>query len=315
MELGAFFQAHPHVSVTLYRDEDGRQALHMASRGRHTACVRMLLQHGADVHAIDDDGDTALLRMDTRMKKKCVKLLIEANADVNAAGNNGQTAVHTASRWGKLKCLKLLVDNGADVNARIKHGTTPAMEACELNQLSCLQLLVDNKADLNLRDDGIDALYFAIESGISFPVLCYNTDIKTVHTEPGSDTDDEVTEPTIAACILEYKETQTYIDDYHGILKELLSTKVEVDLRLGVGDSGIYQEPLERVLEYLGLSMNKDQVVNTSIDGTERKRALIPTHALITEHWYNRASKRRRHCELQRNIIACQAEMDALNAD
>jgi hypothetical protein len=63
---------------------------------------------------------------------------------------------------------------------------------------------------------------------------------------------------------------------------------VPVDPRFGLGQMGIYQEPLERTLEYLGLSMSKDQVVNTSIDGEAVKRALIPGHLLNANHWFNK---------------------------
>jgi hypothetical protein len=42
--------------------------------------------------------------------------------------------------------------------------------------------------------------------------------------------------------------------------------------------NGIYQEPLEQVLLYLGLSMDKNQTVNISIDGAAIKRALMPGH-------------------------------------
>jgi hypothetical protein len=59
--------------------------------------------------------------------------------------------------------------------------------------------------------------------------------------------------------------------------------------------NGIYQEPLERVLQYMGLSMDIDQVVNRSIDGDTKRRALLPGNVLEANHWheeYTRAASR-----------------------
>jgi hypothetical protein len=41
-------------------------------------------------------------------------------------------------------------------------------------------------------------------------------------------------------------------------------------------------------LEYLGLSMSEDQVVNTSIDGQAVRRALIPGHLLNANHSFEK---------------------------
>jgi hypothetical protein len=51
---------------------------------------------------------------------------------------------------------------------------------------------------------------------------------------------------------------------------------------------------MERTLEYLGLSMSKDRVVNTSIDGEKGgvRRALIPGHLLNADHWLNKYKSR-----------------------
>jgi hypothetical protein len=130
---------------------------------------------------------------------------------------------------------------------------------------------------------------------LPFTVLSCNTDAKNVRLNMGegsdedSDSDDENPAATVAACVEDYKQTHAFIDEFHDTLKDTLSTKVEVDSRFGLGENGIYQEPLERALEYLGLSMNKDQVVNASIDGQHIKRALIPFHVLNAKVWYDTA--------------------------
>jgi hypothetical protein len=309
-ELKTLLEEHPQVKVNLYRGYRDELALHQASERGHAACVRMLLQHGADVHAKDRYGKTPIIRSPMLDSMECVQLLIEANADVNAADDDGYTATHTASGHGRLGCLQLLIDNGADVNARSKNGLTPAIRACVGSRLSCLQLLVDNKADLNLREhDNTDALYYAILECTSFPVLCCNTDANNVNIDDEEDydedydEDDMFTEAKVAACIQEYKHIQAYIDDYHDTLSDTLSTKVEVDLRFGLGENGIYQEPLERVLEYMGLSMNKDQVVNTSIDGAQGiKRALIPFQLLNARMWCRQLKKENQLAELKDEV-------------
>jgi hypothetical protein len=92
----------------------------------------------------------------------------------------------------------------------------------------------------------------------------------------------------VDAAIAEYKNTQAFIQNTHQQLVTTLSDHTVVDMRVGRGDAGIYQEPLERTLEYLGLSMNPDQVVNTSIDGTTPMRVLIPSQHRNAKHWYKK---------------------------
>jgi hypothetical protein len=68
-----------------------------------------------------------------------------------------------------------------------------------------------------------------------------------------------------------------------------LAFRVEVDRRVGLGSHGLYQEPLERVLEYLGVSMSADQTVNTSIDDDDdmgMRRVLLPNCAHNANHWF-----------------------------
>jgi hypothetical protein len=129
---------------------------------------------------------------------------------------------------------------------------------------------------------------------VEFAVLCCNTDAKNVEIDEEEDDeedDDAVTEAKVAACIEEYKHIQAFIDEYHRVLKNALFEDVPVEPRFGLAQMRIYQEPLERVLEYMGLSMHKDKVVNTSIDGEGVKRALIPFHALNAGVWHDNTVK------------------------
>ena len=99
-----------------------------------------------------------------------------------------------------------------------------------------------------------------------------------------------VTEPKVDACIEQYQNIQAYIDEYHRVLKNMLSEHVPVDPGFGLGMMGIYHEPLDRVLEYLGLSMSKDQHGNASIDDRgpqdQTRRSLLTGNVRAAKYWY-----------------------------
>jgi hypothetical protein len=69
---------------------------------------------------------------------------------------------------------------------------------------------------------------------------------------------------------------------------------VRVDRRVGRVDFGLYQEPLERELQYLGRSMTANQVVNTNVDGKSIRWALIPMQASGAKQWHELF--KRTHC-------------------
>jgi hypothetical protein len=213
------------------------------------------------------------------------------------------SVLHALVMKGQLSCVQLLVKHGADVNGQAKGGLTPLISSMHNGDLSIAQCLLDQKADVHYRasEDGYvafhdeDALHCAMcmkatvrTPGIVFSVLSCNTDIRNIEIEEWN-----ITTTMRDAHIEEYEQVQAYIDEYHHALRPVLFDHVPVDTRVGRGDRGIYQEPLERVLEYLGMSMNKDQVVNASIDGEEGvRRALIPGHLLNAEHWFDKFKNR-----------------------
>jgi hypothetical protein len=67
---------------------------------------------------------------------------------------------------------------------------------------------------------------------------------------------------------------------------------VRVDTRVSRDDFGLYLEPLERVLQYFGLSMTVNQVVN--YNGKSARRALVPMQARGADQWHTLF--KRTHC-------------------
>jgi ankyrin repeat protein len=268
VEQRALLEEHPEVNVDGYRDVGGRTALYWVCVYGYTECAQLLIDH---------------------------------KADVNAKDNYGTSAPHEAASEGQLGCMKLLVQNGADMNCQSGNGWTPLMISAKNGHSTVAQYLLEQKADVHYRvskegynNENMDVLHCAMckhatdrTPGIAFSFLSYNTDAKNIFFSLFLNTAMRDTH------IEEYKHVQAFIDEHHRILNLVLSEHVQVDTRVGRGDYGIYQEPLERTLEYLGLSMSKDQVVNTSIDGEEAvRRALIPGHLLNANHWFDKYKSR-----------------------
>jgi hypothetical protein len=302
VELEEFLENHPDVDVNLFQHVNGGRSIHAAAYRGHGAYLRLLIKANADLEMRDNAGFTAVHLASSNGNLNCLQILIESKADVNAATDKGTTSGHGAAYVGHSNCLHLLINAKADVNARSVHGVTPAMYACQEDRLTCLQLLVDAKADLNAEvndvNGGVNTMYFLMAipkeerahrvPGMPFAVLSCNTDSKIVIIN------DYITRATVDPHIDEYKQVQAFIDERHSVTKHALSRDVVVDTRVGLGDNGIYQEPLEQVLLYLGLSMDKNQTVNVSIDGATVKRALIPGHPTNANLWFELYQQRPR---------------------
>jgi hypothetical protein len=280
------------VDVNLYQYENGWRALHLAVGMGAVACTRLLIDAGADLEVRDGTGLTPANLACVLGNSDCLQVLIEHKADVNTANDQAFTPLYHATIGDHPNCIKLIIDAGADVNVKVANGYTPAVAACRFDRLACLQLLVDKKVDLNMKSDAGNAtLYPAIlfppgeeaprVPGMPFAVLSCNTDSVTVPIT------DAVTRAMVETHIDEYKQIQAFVDEYHNVAKRALYNDVVVDKRVGLCDNGLYHEPLEQVLFYLGLSMDKNQTVNKSIDGeTAAIRAMVPGHPTNANLWY-----------------------------
>jgi ankyrin repeat protein len=69
-------------------------------------------------------GDTPLHSSVQRRRREIVKLLLDSGAEVNAVNRWGQTPLHYACVCRQKEIVEVLLDSGADVNIRDKNGHT-----------------------------------------------------------------------------------------------------------------------------------------------------------------------------------------------
>ncbi|XP_029142269.1 B-cell lymphoma 3 protein [Protobothrops mucrosquamatus] len=112
------------------RNFEGFTPLHLAVGSSNSDMVLALLDHGADVDAVDiKSGRSPLLHAVENNNLDMVELLLQHGANVNAQSYGGNTALHTASGRGLLDMLRLLVRNGADGGLKNYHNDTALMVA------------------------------------------------------------------------------------------------------------------------------------------------------------------------------------------
>ncbi|KAK2749750.1 hypothetical protein FQN55_002986 [Onygenales sp. PD_40] len=114
------------------QDNEGFTPFQRATRdpGYSAGNVRVLVEHGADIHERDAAGRTALhhaLSGSSITDIATIIYLVEQGADVNAIANDGVPPLHLAMRWqgalrGNLPLYKFLLWNGADPNAQDPKG-------------------------------------------------------------------------------------------------------------------------------------------------------------------------------------------------
>ncbi|KAL8919071.1 MAG: hypothetical protein Q9208_006955 [Pyrenodesmia sp. 3 TL-2023] len=120
--------------------------LNMAIRGGHSKVIQLLLRNGAQVNDMDPITHTTASHLiikeagSTKTVKKLVRLLLEYGMDINALDAEGNTSLHLAvaehsatktAEW-QLIVAKLLLVNGADTGLANFQGDFPLDSAIRL---------------------------------------------------------------------------------------------------------------------------------------------------------------------------------------
>jgi ankyrin repeat protein len=281
------------VAVT---DNDGRMALPKAASFGHPQCVQLLLEANADVDQVDEDGSTGLIWACLEGHLECLRLLIENKADMDCKDKYGDTGLILAAYFGHPECAKVMMEAKADVNIRGMNRDTALTAAFKQNRFNCLMVLLDHggggiPASAHTKAHALGCVLKREEESASvvFMLLAHGADFKAhllMHINPEH----------VQLATSMYGHINRFIDRWHGVASNALSLRVKVDRRVGLGLDGLYQEPLERVLQYLGLSMEADQVVNGSLDDDDRdfRRVLLPNCAHNANHWFQLYQQRKK---------------------
>lgn len=155
----AYLAADPNA-VTLRKD--GATALHFAAIENRREIVDLLLEHGADLNAIDEEfGSTPAGWANERGHAGMTRylhergtgidlnrasafglidlvreLLIEDGSDINSSGGYGMP-IHQAALWGHPEIVELLLENGADPGLPNSEGQTALAVALRQVQTNC----------------------------------------------------------------------------------------------------------------------------------------------------------------------------------
>jgi ankyrin repeat protein len=139
------------LNLNIRRSWGGTTPLHDACAGNHVECVRLLLEHGADMTIPDWEGSVPLHFCDRSLE--CTQLLVQAGCPINIKNTKGYTLLHVACGRGESDIVHFLVNNGADLNCRLNGGETPLFMACVANNYEAVRILIDAGADLSIKNN------------------------------------------------------------------------------------------------------------------------------------------------------------------
>ena len=151
------------------QDRDGNTPLHLASMGSfsggftdHAAAVRVLLQHGANLHRTNDSGETPLhVATHTGVGSAhadVIKALLAAGARPQQADGNGVTALQRFVRHGSDdgEIVALLLRAGANPDQKDSRGDAPLHAAIKTGgsngKANVVEALLDGGANPCVRD-------------------------------------------------------------------------------------------------------------------------------------------------------------------
>ena len=143
--LKLLLEAHPdNIDAA---DDEGWTPLHFALFRHHSEASRYLIQAGANVQAIVPESERATLHIDwdTPTSDEALdiyRMLIERGADIHAVNARGVAPLSLAANYGFTSLVSLLLEHGALVTACDDSNCTPLHYACKNGYLDIINLIL-----------------------------------------------------------------------------------------------------------------------------------------------------------------------------
>ncbi|HTS19366.1 MAG TPA: ankyrin repeat domain-containing protein [Verrucomicrobiae bacterium] len=146
----------------------GRYCLLCAVEDGNDLMVRYYLWRGEDVNQLMKGGFTPLMQAAWKGRVNAAEILLNHGANLEAVDQDGNTALIWAAGYGRYPVVQLLASKGASLNHQNHAGETALIYSMKCRQTEMARLLVKKGADVNLKDDrGETVLVLAGQWGYS----------------------------------------------------------------------------------------------------------------------------------------------------
>ncbi|XP_077960849.1 ankyrin-3 isoform X22 [Gasterosteus aculeatus] len=152
--------------VVFLTQSDNNASYLRAARAGNLEKVLDYVKGGVEINICNQNGLNALHLASKEGHVEVVAELLKLEADVDSATKKGNTALHIASLAGQTEVVKELVTNGANVNAQSQNGFTPLYMASQENHLEVVRFLLEHSASQSMAtEDGFTPLAVALQQG------------------------------------------------------------------------------------------------------------------------------------------------------
>jgi uncharacterized protein len=143
-------------------------ALMEAVQRNDAAAVKSLISSGVNVSELDAHRDAPLVMAAYLGHTEIVRMLLEAGADIRAVDPGMQaTALHAAAYAGRTEAARLLIEHGIEIDKQgPKNGYTALHDAIWADHPDTARVIIEAGADLGLAShSGQTPLQFAQSKG------------------------------------------------------------------------------------------------------------------------------------------------------